>query len=306
MLMPQYSSIYYINDDLEHIAMATNNLLTGTKGSDWTGLAEKLAERSGNPSTAAIASLLAETNAHLPFSQATGILDNGCGPGSVMTSVLDTHGADLPKDCPLTCSDFSEGMIQQVNNTKDKRVAEGAQHWSRLTTIVSNAMDMATIPSRSCSHILAGWVYFMTPDPQKCLAESHRMLSADGVLGLSSWENSEWLEVMRTLTTVFPDRAIPELPKEWSSTSAVKVEIEKAGFVDVKSNPITVHMGYETHGDLVRFLLKTMPPMVAAMKGLDEADFKKVELAMIERCKVFNSEEPGRLSGNAIVAVGRK
>lgn len=303
--------------------MASKNLLTSStsssappgitftdtsaaKGSDWTVLAKELAERSGNPSTAAIAYLLAETNAQLSFANATGILDNGCGPGQVVSALLELYGDQLSTDCHLTCSDFSEGMIAQVNKTKSKKIEAGDKRWPRVQAMVSNAMDMSAVPTQSCSHILAGWVYFMTPDPQACLSESYRMLKPDGVLGLSSWEDSEWLGLMRTLTSVFPDRAIPSLPEEWTSTDAVKREMEKAGFVHVKSTPLTVYMGYESHQEIVRFFLNNIPPMVAAMKGLSDAEIKQVEVAMVKQCKVINLNEPGRFSGQAIIAVGTK
>lgn len=222
-----------------------------------------------------------------------------------MTAVLDNYGHDLSTECLLTCSDFSEGMIEQVRQTKSKQVAAGDKHWSRVETIVSNAMDMSAA-SDTQSHILAGLVYFMTPDPQKCLSESMRMLKPGGVLGLSSWEDSQWLEMMRQLTVVLPERKVPELPKEWSSSGAVQQELNIAGFVDVSSKPLTVYMDYKSHAELAKFLTTSMPPIFAAMKDLNEADVQRVHEAMIRKAREYNPKEPGRLSGQAIVAVGSK
>lgn len=74
-----------------------------------------------------------------------------------MTRIIQDY--QLPTDCKLTCSDFSEGMVQQVRNTKEESVKEDANSpWSRVEPMVHNAMDLNGIPDGSQSHVTAGWV----------------------------------------------------------------------------------------------------------------------------------------------------
>lgn len=257
------------------------------------------------PSARPVQILLERANALHPFSKASGVLDNGCGPGVLMTGVLKTHGASLPPACRLLCSDFSDGMIQQVQATKSAAIKAGDSLWPRVGTLVSNAMDMAAVPSAAYSHVLAGWVYFMTPDPQRCLAESRRVLGDGGVLACSAWEGNQWMDAMGEMTVVRPDIKLPSIPKEWGSAEAVKGELEKAGFTDVRSERVDVEMGYETHEKLVGTLTR-MPHTLAMMKGMSEEETSSAKEAILRKCRKFNPNEPGTLKGVAIVAVGRK
>lgn len=95
----------------------------------------------------------------LPFAEASGVLDNGCGPGPVMTRLLEEY--QIPDAASLTCSDFSEGMIKQVEGIREGAVQSDSQSpWSRVETIVQDAMDLKSIGDASKSHVMAGWVWF--------------------------------------------------------------------------------------------------------------------------------------------------
>lgn len=101
--------------------------------------------------------LLERANAAVPFSEAVGILDNGCGPGPVMARVLRDY--KVPDTCSLTCSDFSNGMIDQVKQTKEEQVnVDSKSPWARVETVVQNAMELKSVQDSSVSHVTAGWV----------------------------------------------------------------------------------------------------------------------------------------------------
>ncbi len=107
------------------------------------------------------AALLKAADTFLPFSEATGILDNGCGPGPIMTRILD--GYKIPQSCQLTCSDFSEGMISQVRQHKEETVkADSNSPWSRVESIVQDATNLKDIADDSQSHVTAGFVRTFT------------------------------------------------------------------------------------------------------------------------------------------------
>ena len=112
--------------------------------------------------------MLERANALLPFSEATGILDNGCGPGPVMGRILRNY--KVPESCTLTCSDFSEGMIKQVQITKEDQVKlDSSSSWKRVETVLQNAMDLQSVQDASKSHVTAGWVSIS----EDCVAWTH-------------------------------------------------------------------------------------------------------------------------------------
>lgn len=103
--------------------------------------------------------MLERANAIWPFSTAAGILDDGSGPGQIMSQLLKAHGSDLPADCELQCTDISDGVIQQVLQKKADAVREDAESvWQRVQCSMQDAMDLKDVASESQSHVLAGFV----------------------------------------------------------------------------------------------------------------------------------------------------
>jgi len=189
--------------------------------------------------------MLSRANALHPFAHATGILDNGCGPGPVMSRVIQDYGHEIPSSSPLTCADFSDGMLAQVRAAKER--AGLGSPWARVEVRNQNAMDLCEVADGSVSHVTAGMVYFMVPDPQKALKESLRVLRPEGVLALSAWEGSEWLDLMNLLPKVRPDKTMPTMPGAWTSTGGIKGEMEKAGFRDVEVHECPVTMAFQDY-----------------------------------------------------------
>ena len=265
---------------------------------------------SSGPGTQAIKVMIERTNALHPFSNATAILDNGCGPGPITSAIIDKYGAELPADCEFLAADFSEGMVKQVEGSKKEALesaGEGnASVWSRVQTQVLDATDLQGVPDASKSHVLAGWVYFMTPSPQKCLTESLRVLQPGGVLACTAWEASDWLDVMMTLKAVRPDFTMPELPKNWKDAGLLKKELEIAGFRDVESERVPVTMRFETHEGLIDFMADAMPMMTAFTKLMTAEEVKRFKEVAVAKTKEFCAEAPGTLDGWALLAVGQK
>jgi ubiquinone/menaquinone biosynthesis C-methylase UbiE len=224
-----------------------------------------------------IRTMLEGLNDRWPFSKAEAILDNGCGPGPIMARILKDYA--IPESCSLTCSDFSDGMIKAVNTKKAEAVeADSKSPWSRVETMKQDAMNLESIKDSSQSHITAGWVrvllvlcsirltlannlqvYFMTPDPQKCLSESKRVLRDGGVLTCSSWHGSQWIDLMNLLPKIRPDKQLPVIPENWKNAEPMKLELEKAGFKDVESQEVLVEMEIDSLEVFVDFILDKMP-----------------------------------------------
>jgi ubiquinone/menaquinone biosynthesis C-methylase UbiE len=252
--------------------------------------------------------MLTGANALHPFTEATGILDNGCGPGSIMATILSEYDDKLPSSCTLTCSDFAESMIDAVRATKVAEVSKNASSpWQRVEADVMDSMDLHSIDDDSLSHVLAGWVFFMTSDPQKCLSESRRVLKSDGVLTASSWDgNMEWLQLMRLASVIRPDKEFPSFPEEWTSTSGVRAELEKAGFRDVDVVEVATHWPFESYEAMADNVMTKTPQMLALLKDFTDKEREELAALVIKECRKMTSSEPYALKGVSIVAFGRK
>lgn len=221
-------------------------------------------------------------------------------------ALISTHGHEIPATASLLAADFSEGMIKQVEELKRKAASEGDAIWPRVETRLLDATDMRSVPDASQSHVLAGWVYFMTPDPQKCLTESLRVLQPGGVLACTAWESSQWLEIMKTLSEVRPDLELPELPKNWSDAGLLKGEVERAGFREAHAERVAVTMEVDRRETVVDWLIEKMPHAVALTKHMSAEEVQKWKDIAAEKCKLFCPDEPGTLSGWSLMASGRK
>jgi hypothetical protein len=204
-------------------------------------------------------------------------------------------------------------MIKQVDASKAEALSSSssggdakAEVWKRVETQVLDAMDLKGVADESKSHVMAGWVFFMTPDPQKCLSESLRVLAAGGVLACTSWEGSEWLSLMYTLDEVRTDLKLPTLPEKWSDAELLKKEFEIAGFREVEVERVKVHMKYEKHETLIDFLIDKLPHAVALTSQMSGDEVKKWKELAVAKCKEYNADAPGRLEGWSLMAIGRK
>jgi ubiquinone/menaquinone biosynthesis C-methylase UbiE len=265
-----------------------------------------------------VQTLVERTNERLPFAKATAILDDGCGPGPITSRIIEVHGHELPAACSILASDFSEGMIKQVDASKAEALSSSsssssssdggvkAEVWKRVETKVLDAMDLQGVADESKSHVMAGWVFFMTPDPQKCLSESLRVLAPGGVLACTSWEGSQWLDLMYTLDQVRADLKLPSLPEKWSDAELMKKEFEIAGFKEVTCERVKVHMKYEKHETLIDFLIDKLPHAVALTSQMSNDEVKKWKGLAVAKCKEYNADAPGRLDGWSLMAIGRK
>lgn len=296
------------------------------KGNDWRSMAEIYKKLTVGTSTRPTACMLERMNSMLPFSKATGIYDSGCGPGGVISRVISDYGSTIPPSASLSCSDFSGPMIEQVLKSKAEEVDEDPKSpWSRLDAKVRDAMDLEGVADESQSHVTAGWVYFvghdrscflqdvriadgfyaqMTPDPQKCLSESKRVLQPNGVLSCSSWKDSQWMGTMRLVEKVRPGIQTPSIPLEWASVPALQAELEKAGFREVKAEEVEVTMTFDTYDALTDVLLLKMPAVANLIKDFSGDERARLRELVLEDLQRMSPTEPGSLQGVALVVVG--
>ncbi|KAK4150308.1 methyltransferase [Chaetomidium leptoderma] len=270
---------------------------------DWDTFAETYKRITESTNTKPVGAILDRLNALRPFRDAFGVLDNGCGPGTIMARLIDKYGASLPRSCSLICTDYAPGMINQVVEAREKQ--EPGSIWARVDARVLDALDLNGIGDNSLTHVAAGLLYNLTTDPHKCLSECRRVLQPNGVLAASAWEGNEWLEMMQVLPIIKPELQ-SAVKAKWTSVSAMKADLEQAGFREVDVEPVPVQVPFQSHDLFVDTLLTYQPRMVSLLRDFSEQQKATLRKLLIEEMKVYCPSEPGALNGVVLVATGCK
>ncbi|EAL93407.1 conserved hypothetical protein [Aspergillus fumigatus Af293] len=146
------------------------------------------------------------------------VLDNACGIGAVSSVLNHTLQDEAKKTWKLTCGDLSEGMLE---TTKRRLQDEG---WVNAETKIVNAL----------------------PELSRRQRRLERILASGGILASSTWQNFNWIPIMKAAIETIPGNLPFPTQKEfialhnagWDSESYIQSELEKLGFRDVKVIPV--------------------------------------------------------------------
>ena len=248
-------------------------------------------------------------NTAYPLSEATVIMDTGCGSGLVTDLLIREYGKQLPKSVRLITADFSAGMVKQVQERQKKEVAQGNLVWSQVKPAVYDAQDLSGIADGSLSHILGGFVFFMLPQPRLALKEALRVLTAEnggGVLALTSFRSNEWTDMLQLVKVVRPDLTVPAVPQTWASVEGVCGELEATGFREVKGHTMPTFMQLEDPVATVNLMVKGLPHMSKVREEMKPEEIDQACDLMVQHLRSNHPQLPSRMVGTAIVAIGRK
>ena len=249
------------------------------------------------------------TNAAYPLTSALTVLDIGCGPGQITSEVLKAHGWELPASARLVASDLSPGMLEQVRKRKTEEIEKGDKLWNKVETLICDAQDLSAFPDGSVSHAFAGFVLFMVPQARTAMKEVHRVLTEQnggGVFAVSSWQSSEWIELMGFPAKVRPDKTLPQMPQTWRTIEGVRGKLEATGFQDIEIHTVEAYMPFEDYDALARFILTKFPGMARMTSDMTEQELEQTRDLMVDHVKTKYPTTPARLKGTAIVGMGKK
>ena len=255
---------------------------------------------------ASATALISAADSAQPFSFATNILDLACGPGTLTSELIETCGA-LPPGSKITALDASPLMIQQVSAKRSERtIAEPQSRWSKVDVLVGDAQDLSPIPDNNYSHILAGLILFLLPQPEKALAECYRVLKSDGVLVLSCWPSSDWQSLMQLSSKVRPDQPNYDIPKAWRNEESVKALVGESGFKDLHTHTVEIHAAYEDAKSVCGWIIGNMPGLQAVIGDFSVQDKQELDRTMVEWLVEKSGTSTGVLTGQCLICVGRK
>jgi ubiquinone/menaquinone biosynthesis C-methylase UbiE len=224
-------------------------------------------------------------------------------------ALLKAHGAELPESSRMVASDLSPGIIEQLQNRKKAEIEKGESLWSKVETVVCNAADLSAFPDNSVSHALAGLLLFMVPQARTAMKEIQRVLTdqnGGGFFAVSSWQGSEWMELMSFPCKLRPEKAMIKMPPTWGTTEGVRGELEATGFRDIDVYTVEAFMPFDDYDEIARYILTQFPGMSRMTGDMSREELEKVRELMVEHIKAKHTSVPGRLKGTAIIGIGRK
>ncbi|OCK73326.1 S-adenosyl-L-methionine-dependent methyltransferase [Lepidopterella palustris CBS 459.81] len=259
------------------------------------------------PHIAPSAALLKRMDEALPISQATAILDVGCGPGTTIGMLIEQYHLQIPPEARLIASDFSAGMVEQVQERK-KREA-GNSTWEGLETIVADAQDLSGIEDASISHVMGSLVYNLLPERREALAAAYRVLKPGGVLCTATWVSVEWMDLMGLAAKIVRPNSGPKFtfPADWGSTEAIQAEFEAVGLNNVHVEYANAFMGVDDPSPFINgFIRGNNPGTLFYVGGYSADELDRFCEQWLKLVKERHPESPRKLKGVFCVSIGRK
>jgi ubiquinone/menaquinone biosynthesis C-methylase UbiE len=281
-----------------------------TSSKAWDNRAGKFVElmdKFGTPSRMSYDAILNALNTRLPFSQATTILDIGCGTGVGIERLFLTYGKDLPSNVRIISSDFSAGMVEQVSRAKERETSMGNTLWKNVEPLVLDAQDLSSVADASVSHVISSYVLFAVPRADIALKEIHRVLTNNGVFAATSWNSNEWMGLMGNIKEIHPDTEVPgKIPESpWTKPeNAVKI-VETGGFSKVEAEWLQVWMDVEDPVAYARGLAE-IPAFIEVMSRLTKEEEERLYDLIAAQIRREHPGLPSKLMGKVVLSVAKK
>ncbi|CEP64975.1 class I SAM-dependent methyltransferase LALA0_S15e01596g [Lachancea lanzarotensis] len=271
----------------------------------WGSGAKEYAEKiPKGPPKDSVDAILHTIDGLLPFDNATSILDNGCGTGLGMQTLISKYADRLPDRTRLVAADLSPGMLESVRRTKTAH--DGNKFWDRLELEICNVEDMNQFSNSSFSHIIASLVLFFA-EAEPAISEAYRILQPGGVIGFTSFRENQWMQLLNVATKIDPTLKPKPLPANWASADWIRAQLESANFTDVKVEPKKIYLQVDDAVDFAKFIVRSG---IQAMSGIfesltEEEKDRAVQLIADEIAEKYPGS-PARIPGVLLVSSARK
>jgi len=160
----------------------------------------------------------------LSLEHAQNVLEVGCGPGLLTTLIADL----IPTSASLMATDIAESMVNRCKG----------RIFSRQVSVENlDAQELKTIPDDSFDRYIGNLCLMLVPDPDKMIQECFRVLTSQGIAGLSLPSEPESDDVLWKMLRSFAPRAgdprdLADIPVPFlrESPDAIRSRFLKAGF----------------------------------------------------------------------------
>ncbi|EAW13977.1 gliotoxin thiomethyltransferase [Aspergillus clavatus NRRL 1] len=237
------------------------------------------------------------------------VLDNACGLGAVSSALQHTLDDEAKRNCHLTCGDLSDGMLEYA---KLRAQEEG---WSNADIKLVDAQQTG-LPDAHYTHVFVSFGFQSFPDPEPALKECFRVLQPGGILASSTWQQFNWITVLKSAIDTMPgDLPFPTSAEflayhniGWDSESNVQYLFAEAGFQDVKVAAVPKQQLFPI-GDFVEVCKMILPFVLSKVwtkeqRELYEKDVPAVLLRYLE--ETYGKDGQVSLEAVALITTGCK
>jgi ubiquinone/menaquinone biosynthesis C-methylase UbiE len=173
------------------------------------------------------------------------VLDVGCGPAWFWAAVADV----LPEQIELTLADISPGMVSE---------AMGRAGSLRSWTVAGRTADGQALPfaSETFDTVIAMHMLYHVPEPEKAIAEMHRVLRPGGTLAVTT-NGIDNMRALYALTTTFGSAPTDPAAAAFGFDDAARLIESRFGNVRHEVHPARMRI---TEPEDVFLALTSYPP----------------------------------------------
>ncbi|KAI0443020.1 S-adenosyl-L-methionine-dependent methyltransferase [Xylaria telfairii] len=274
---------------------------------EWSKIAPAMMQMiASGPGVAPAQHMAEHADKLLPFCKATVIVDMGCGPGQVTSAVLEAHHANIPTSTKVIGADNNTEMLAQYNNRRKMEIEKGNTWWERAATLEVDVHKCDTLEDDSVSHMLAGFVVFLVPNPAQAIAAMKRVMVPGGVLAMSAMLGGDWAKLSMYPLKVRPDLAMEVPSNGCSSREDVINHLKNAGFTDIEVIDVENYMAFDDYDVICRFLLNKLPMAARAIAQMTNEEIMKTQEMMVADLKSWYPTLPAKMKGQTNIAYARK
>lgn len=254
------------------------------------------------PGVAPARTMVEHINKLLPFSTATLVVDMGCGPGQITEAILRQHSTEIPAAASVIGADNNPQMLAACTARKTKELNEGKEQWARAETTTTDIHDCAAFSDGSVTHMLAGFVVFLVPEPVRAVEAMKRKLAPGGALAFSSWASSDWQDLMYYPKKVRPDLVMPTPPTDWTQPDGVRKQLQQIGCRDIQVEQTKGYWAFTDYDEVCRFILTKMPLAARVISQMSDEEVLQTHALMVSDLKAKYPTVPAEMVGTATVA----
>ncbi|KAI0513084.1 S-adenosyl-L-methionine-dependent methyltransferase [Xylaria bambusicola] len=242
----------------------------------------------------------------LPFSKATVIVDMGCGPGQVTNAVFKAHHTNIPTSAKVIGADNNAEMLAQYNNQRNMEIEKGNSWWESAEILEVDVHKCDTLEDDSVSHMLAGFVLFLVPNPAQAISAMKRVMAPGGVLAMSAMVGGDWVTLSMYPLKVRPDLVMEVPSNSCTSHKDVTNHLKNAGFTDIEVIDVENYMEFDDYEVVCRFILNKIPMTARAIAQMTHEEITKTQDMMVADLRSWYPTLPAKMKGQTNVAYARK
>ena len=242
----------------------------------WSTTAPTYSSNVGRTSAFAAHRLCQLANSLSPMTSTSRVLDNGAGTGAVTFAVA----IQFPSTQILS-SDISAQMLDNISRAELKNVE---------TRVLDARSLRPVLQERSFTHVFNAFMLQTIVDPSSAVHEMKAVLAVGGVIGIVIWGRRNgpfevWESACQSLDPSYKLPSPFDDPHAWRTCEELDGELKAAGFIDVKTEEVTMPFPFDGAEEFSKFWFDAKNPAAEKCMSNWKGDWEGVKKAVKAVCR---------------------